>query len=111
VFFATAATLTSFRTNKVHGNAGDEVGFASPANGGAAWTLGSGACDTGSNQIYCYGAGDSGIQTSGATAATVNAAGTTFQNASPALGTDWTVSGAAHVVNAAAACAPIATCP
>lgn len=111
VMFGTASTLTSFRANKVHGNQGDEVGFAAPANTGAAWTLGSGACDPGSNQIYCYGAGDVGIRISGATAATVNAAGTAFQSATPALGTDWTVSGGAHVVNAAGACAPVATCP
>jgi hypothetical protein len=108
VSFETAATLTSFRNNKVHANNGHQVGFAAPPNGGAAWTLGSGACDLGSNRLYCYGAGQTAIRVSGATATTVNAAGTAFQNATPGPGTDWLVTGGAHTVNAAGACPPVA---
>jgi hypothetical protein len=37
IFFATSSTLTSFTGNKVHGNAGDEIGFDAQPNGGDTW--------------------------------------------------------------------------
>jgi hypothetical protein len=106
--FGTASTLTSFVGNTIHANNGDELGFAGPANGGATWTLGTNSCDANANLIYCYGTGNVGLRA--ALAATVDARGNHWVNASPAGNVDYSVSGGASV-NAGGACNAIAICP
>jgi hypothetical protein len=109
VHFASASTLEGFRGNLVHGNVGPEVGFSAAPNGGGAWSLGSGACDAGSNRIYCYGAGAVGVRLLGAAAISVNAAANTWQSATPAVNVDWSGAG---TVTTTAACGPaVTTCP
>ena len=109
--FATPATLTAFRGNKIHGNGGHEVGIAAAPNGGTTWTLGSGACDATSNKIYCYGAGSVGLHVSAPAPIAVNAANTSFSNATPVADSDWRFEGAGgHTVQVTPACAPVTVC-
>jgi hypothetical protein len=111
VHFATASTLDGFRGNQMHGNVGPEVGFSAGPNGGGTWTLGSGACDAGANKIYCYGTGGVGVRLLGAGPVNVNAAGTTWQNATPQINVDWSAAGAGTVTTSGACGAAAATCP
>ena len=95
VVFATASTLTSFIGNRIHSNNGDELGFTALPNGGTTWTIGTNACDSSANSLYCYGTGNVGLRMAFA-AGTVDARATRWANASPAAGLDYsTVGGSA----------------
>jgi hypothetical protein len=108
VLFATASTLTSFIGNKIHANGGDELAFAAAANQSTNWTIGTATCDASANSVYCYGTGNVGIRASAG--ATVDARGTTWASANPALNVDYSTAGGA-ALNASVACAANTTCP
>jgi hypothetical protein len=105
-FFSTASTLTSFISNKIHGNGGDELGFGAAPNSGT-WDISpaSNACDATSNSLYAYGTGAVGLNVT-VPVVLVNAQYTHWVNVSPAFGVDYSATLAAQV-DVTNACTPV----
>jgi hypothetical protein len=116
ILFATSSTLTSFAGNKVHGNAGDEIGFDAQPNGGDTWDLSGPAACTSPNQIYCYtAAGGTSVGLRILDTAPMNtkvkAGSTSWSNLVPAKGVDFEYDMTKYDVTALPACpAAAATC-
>jgi hypothetical protein len=116
ILFATSSTLASFTGNKLHGNAGDEIGFDAQPNGGDTWNLaGLVACTT-PNQIYCYtapGGTSVGLRIldTAPMGTKVNAPNISWSNLVPTKGTDFEFDMTRFDVTALPACAAVvATC-
>jgi hypothetical protein len=91
------------------------MGFATAPSSGATWFLRSPTNSTclsnEVNQIYCYGAGSTGILVS-APYITVDAKNVTWTNTTPTAAVDYLITGGSSLVDAPASCtAAIPTCP
>jgi hypothetical protein len=113
LFFATSSTLTSFSGNKVHGNMGDQIAFATKPNGLDSWVLRppSQMCDTAANQVYCYGNGAVGIriQDSAPAGTRVDARNMGWANQNPMRNRDYDMPNL-DVVDTMPACTAVTTC-